>query len=727
MSDGAEILKSLTPASSPRRVGRRLREAAPGRAEVRTLMTRAMTRSRPAAEVLAKGYLATAPDAERFVEDSRTLVEWGVGGGAAEKEVVAQAILGSAGEAGELVLLQNISGMVRGDARPYMRAYLAAGGSVGGAAHWLQLAGKVLRRHQVKPSGTAEVVVDAVGDAAQWVVDAVEDGVDAILEGIEAIVDALVEAGIAIATVVAEAANWTVEQLTELIGALLEAGIELGSIMISVFAWTYDQAANFVRAALDAGLAVADLMMETLDQTYFAMRRIVNGLFAALGGVGDVLDWALSQLEVVGSAVFRSCLLALRFAGAVMTEVLDWMLDLGSDVIETVLWAWESIGEALITVYQWAATVGVEIWESIGEVTVRLGNNVYYVLNYITDDFIPGMFNFVRGCLRAGFAIRSFVAWAVEQTLEVAVEVTRALLDMGATLAEMLAEVIQNPAAALTTFLAALRDLGTSLEDIFQAVIVDTAEEFLEEAVETLLELGEAAGEILDAIWEIEMGRIGLVIALLFNRIPGYRPLTDAEIDDARTVFGDSLNYETIFVSRASVSNDIIFAIQDFFARNRDSRAFVTGRLINFDVTDRQDPDPVDIDRATMIHELTHVWQHDDSGPLYLADALAGQQPFGAGYNYGYSTATGPSWTIPVDHAGTTQAFTNEGFWFGVGGEGALTPPDRDLDFFNREQQGQILMHWFVRTQLPITDTVTGAAVVLDSTAWDRYQAMVFS
>jgi hypothetical protein len=45
---------------------------------------------------------------------------------------------------------------------------------------------------------------------------------------------------------------------------------------------------------------------------------------------------------------------------------------------------------------------------------------------------------------------------------------------------------------------------------------------------------------------------------------------------------------------------------------------------------------------------------------------------------------------------------------------------------FNEEQQGQIIMHWFVRTQLTVTDAGNNP-LVLDPTAWNPYQQFVFN
>jgi hypothetical protein len=146
-----------------------------------------------------------------------------------------------------------------------------------------------------------------------------------------------------------------------------------------------------------------------------------------------------------------------------------------------------------------------------------------------------------------------------------------------------------------------------------------------------------------------------------------YRPLTTAEKNAARPVFGNSIDLDLVSISAESLDNDIIFAVQNFFDGTPDSRAFVTGTLINMDA--RQP-----ITTATLIHELTHVWQNFATGPMYLSEAIHAQATTPDAYDYGYTDETN-----------------------GDGGETALTSANGDFEAFNREQQGQIVMHYFVR------------------------------
>ena len=79
-----------------------------------------------------------------------------------------------------------------------------------------------------------------------------------------------------------------------------------------------------------------------------------------------------------------------------------------------------------------------------------------------------------------------------------------------------------------------------------------------------------------------------------------------------------------------------------------------------------------DVDRPTLIHELTHVWQSVVEGPFYMVEATHGQMT--GGYNYGYDDA-----------------------FDGEGAQPELTAATGKFDSFNREQQAQIIEHYFIR------------------------------
>jgi hypothetical protein len=108
-----------------------------------------------------------------------------------------------------------------------------------------------------------------------------------------------------------------------------------------------------------------------------------------------------------------------------------------------------------------------------------------------------------------------------------------------------------------------------------------------------------------------------------------------------------------------------------------------------------------DLDRPTLIHELTHVWQSLVEGPFYMVEAIHGQMT--DGYNYGYDSA-----------------------YDGEGAQPELAAAAGNFDSFNREQQASIIEHYFVRKFYdPIKDPEAVPPVVRDFAAWEPYAAQV--
>jgi hypothetical protein len=250
--------------------------------------------------------------------------------------------------------------------------------------------------------------------------------------------------------------------------------------------------------------------------------------------------------------------------------------------------------------------------------------------------------------------------------VELVAEVLRELLEMGVAVADILAAILEEPDEAWDHLVAGLREIDRSWRDIMAAA-EEAGDDVVEEVVATARRLEEPLEEMLAGALEVGGGLFGLVVSQLLNMLATYRPLTGPEKAAAAPVFGSSLDLDLVSISQESLDNDIIFAVQNHFDDDPDSRAFVTGTLINMDVSQP-------ITTATLIHELTHVWQNFATGPMYLSEAIHAQATNEDAYNYGY---------------------TNEAN--GDGGEAALQAADGDFEAFNREQQGQIVMHYYVR------------------------------
>lgn len=527
-------------------------------------------------------------------------------------------------------------------------------------------------------------------EAGKLLVDVIKTIATHALAAIKKVVQAFFALGKTLITLLKE----TLTLGMALLKAVVKAAFELGKTIVEftkqMVEFTYKTAARLIDAALQVGAKVIDILESVAKAAYFVFRKIINAVLQALGPVGDILGWLLDRGEALASALWREAVLAIRFVKKSITEILDWAAAQTQAAFERIIQLCEDVGAAVTEAIDWAVARGADALDLLGGVWEKVGNSITYALNYLEKDFLPGVAKFVKGALAAGYELAKLIVWTVGKAFEVALEVVRGALEAGATLAELVIDTIQHPDQALQNILRAARQLGRTMNEVVDA-FKQAGEDFAERFVRTMKAIGEHAKDMLLAVLEVAVGALDAVVIELMNLLNGFRHLTAAERADAQLVFANSVDLDNAFIATDTPTNDIIFGIQDFFTGNPESRAFVTGNLINFDA------DEVPIKRYQLIHEMTHVWQNQNVGPIYLGHAIFDQVTMGdAAYNYGYNT-NGGSINLPNARYDGTSEVVALGSGTGEGGADDLT---KGFMEFGPEQQGQIMMHYFVRRVL---------------------------
>jgi len=545
-------------------------------------------------------------------------------------------------------------------------------------------------------------VLNALIQAGKTIIDILATVATKAINIVKKVVEVCISLGKKVVDIIKSAITLGIEFTKNIITIITESTTTLLRFASEVVKLTYRTVASFVKNLLDVGVSILEVLGTVVGSGYLVFRRIINGIIQYMGPVGEILDWVLTQAEDAVSNLWHDALLAIRYAKGKLTDAINWAVTKGDEVMKKLLKAWESVEENLIDFYSYAAEIaknGVnKIFELIGKATVKLENSISYVLNYLEKNYIHGMRDFIKGILEMGYELSLLMVNIVNLTLEAFTEVIKTILEYGVTLGELIIETMKNPEDLLDNLIKAIDEAGKSLRDIYQAVIVDLSEEFIEEITLALHRLKKPVKEMIEAVAEVYTSAIATVISILLNTLGSYRSMTEDEIVEARLIYGDTFDYSTIYFSQESLLNDIIFGIQDWASGNSNSRAFVSNTLVNFDVHDGK------ITTATMIHELCHVWQYNDIGAFYMSEAIHAQT-FGDGYNYGYNDNSN-----------------------GDGGEDDLlnavsnnpTLSIREVfELFNREQQAQIIMHYYVRRY----KTQPSA----NYTAWEPFQSLVYA
>jgi len=143
------------------------------------------------------------------------------------------------------------------------------------------------------------------------------------------------------------------------------------------------------------------------------------------------------------------------------------------------------------------------------------------------------------------------------------------------------------------------------------------------------------------------------VFEFIWHILTRASPLTPAETDAASTVFGrGAIRYDAVRVANGGLLCLI-------FTLNR-QRAFTTFHTINLPGSGEHSRSHLDI----VVHELTHVYQFEVAGSIYIWEAIRAQRTTGYGY--------GEWQQLRVDWGNGTHF--------------------RD---YNREQQGQIAQDYY--------------------------------
>jgi hypothetical protein len=114
------------------------------------------------------------------------------------------------------------------------------------------------------------------------------------------------------------------------------------------------------------------------------------------------------------------------------------------------------------------------------------------------------------------------------------------------------------------------------------------------------------------------------LVEFITHMVTRATPLTDAEKTAAKSVLGPSaIRYDEVRVAEGGLLS-IIFHFNE-------GRAFATFHTINLPSTGEHGRSNL----AIVVHELTHVYQYEKTGSLYLGQAIHAQATIGYGYGGG--------------------------------------------------------------------------------------------
>jgi len=479
--------------------------------------------------------------------------------------------------------------------------------------------------------------------------------------------------------------------LTASVKAIFALGKSLADFIKAAVASSIDLAEALIAAAVQAGEAVANVFATALAQGMEVLQRALHGVFKHLGPLGAALDWIMTQAVNVSNLAWKTVVDALDVAGKGVHQILDWAKAKSNQALGLVAAALSGAGKVLSQILDWVKTAGDAAISLVSGALFKAGQTINDILVWVEKDALGSLQKFVKALLDAGAAVADLLIWATSRTVQIVADVVTELLAAGSTMVQLVADTLVHPGDALKNLLAAFGTLGKTLKDMLNSIIVQPAKDAAQQGLTALKALGKSALDVLKAAAEIGESALGVVFTLILEWFPGsYRPLSPVEAAAGTNIFGKSVPLDQVRLAVMSIPVDVIEWIEQK-ATGQPGRAFTTMTLINFPSWEKLSTD-------TVVHELTHVWQNFQVGPIYMVEALEAQFSK-QGYNYGWSnTANGP-----VNGEGAQQALINA---------------KGNFNSFNREQEAMIIQHYWMRRFGP-------AATRAEYTEWQPYADIV--
>lgn len=317
------------------------------------------------------------------------------------------------------------------------------------------------------------------------------------------------------------------------------------------------------------------------------------------------------------------------------------------EAVNTVVDAVVSAGRTLAELFNAAAHWTASQIEDLVETLVDAGKKTVDILAAAVKHGAEAIRGAVQGLVRAGRALADIVKWAAGQAKSAVLSAIDAILDLGRTVASVMSEAVklathqlkavveaiirsgrkvgqvlvtvaQRTASIIRTTLEGVFAAGAYLVDVVVSVCRDVAEAFRKGFMAGLIALGHGAVDIFKAALESALAMGALAFSALLEALGGHRGLTANELREARKVYGDVEWLTRVKVANASLPADLINAVNG-------GRPFTTMYVLNYSSKTAFKSNGELKDIPTLIHELMHVWQGVQDGPIYMIEALEAQ------------------------------------------------------------------------------------------------------
>lgn len=558
-------------------------------------------------------------------------------------------------------VVHNIGGMSPNDAKSVMLDYFNSGGSASDVATWLADASRYLDENDTTTLGTdgiwgsikkglkavadwtkgaIKTVGNALSAAAKKLGEAVEVVAGWTLSKVKDFVKGLIRAGRSVSAILAEAIKHGQAALNKFVNALLAAGKTISSIASWAAGKTSAILKNVISGVIAAGKAVSHIISQIAGLAADKIKIIIRALLQLGRTLGELVKTVaaltlsrvknvINALIALGKKVSAIVVEAVKATRIVLSKVMEGLLSLGRRMSELVAAAVSlaitatrkvvaellRLGKSIVQMMAAALAQSSLALRRIARALVSAAASVVDVLKSVASTARAMVVAAIRGILDAGVSVLKLAKQLSEFAGSRLLKLVNALYTATRKLDSIIKGFIANTLSAARTLIEGLLAAGANFVKTVAGILKNVATGNYSNFFEALKAIGRGLLEV--AVQALKLG--GAILVAAFSAVlevfGGHRPLTRAERSEAKKVFGVSIDLSRVKISVASIPADII-------SKFNDERPFTTMYVINF-------KSGTQIETQTLIHELTHVWQAKQRGPIYAVEALHAQFKLG--------------------------------------------------------------------------------------------------
>lgn len=539
-------------------------------------------------------------------EEAFELAAWSAKAKPASRKAVVKSFLKSKKAP---LLVHQIARMKRTEASDLMKDYFTEGGDIKDVAEWLTTAGQILKAGSV-PDDTDGFF----GDAWNWVKKEGGKVVDVVKDAISTVADAITAAGRNLADAISTVAGWAQNQVSDFVEAILAAGKTVTQVLAEAVKKGTAALNKFVQAIIEAGRKAIDVLNWAVNQIESTLKTVLTKLEALLRSFTSLLF----EIAKLAATKLASVVKALLAAGKKVLDFVSRLDRIAMDVARRIVQEIKKLGKTVKEIMTAVINKSRYISRIVIDALRSLGTSIFNILKEVVNRTIAELtplFGALKDLMVSlGAVLNELVKFAAVQLRKL----MSALRLIWIAVQEVLEAIAMKTASVIKTLLTALLGTAIHLSQVVGTILQNVRAAFREGLIQGLIAIGKSAVTLMIEAVKISASAAAVLFGIILDIFGSHRGLTATERAEAEKIFGVSIDLDRVKITDASLAADFIMWVNK-------NRPFVTMYVINY-------KSGGELRMDELIHELTHIWQAENSGGVYMIEALHSQF-FGKGYN----------------------------------------------------------------------------------------------